>query len=232
MKALIIEDEELSAKHLKHMCGKLPEIDSVEVSHSALDGLKVLETSQIDLVFLDIEMPDMSGIELLRNFKQIPPVILTTSRKEFALESYEYNVVDYLIKPIEFVRLVKAVKKLSTNEESKVDQNSAYNSSDKIFIKSNGKHVQINCSNILFVETMDDYLTIYLENGQKHIIHSTLKKLESKLEADYFFRVHRSYLINLNKLDSIEDTHLEVNNKVIPISRTKRPLLMERIKTL
>jgi DNA-binding LytR/AlgR family response regulator len=232
MNALIIEDEELSAKHLAHLCAKLPEIDQIEVSQTALEGLKVIEAKPVDLIFLDIEMPDMSGMELLRNFKDIPPVILTTSRKEFAVESYEYNVLDYLLKPVDFARLVKAVKKLPNKEENKTSRSDEPKSSDKIFIRSNGKHVQIDRTSILYIETMDDYLKIFLENGQKHLVHATLRKMESKLEPDYFFRVHRSYLINLNKLDSIEDTHLEIKGKVIPISRSKRPLLMERIQTL
>lgn len=231
MNCLIIDDEEMASSHLKRLCEKIPSISSIHVCSSAIEGLQEIESSYYHLLFLDIEMPDMTGMELLRNFRQLPPVILTTSKKEFALESYEHGVVDYLIKPVDLVRLMKAVAKVES--KLKVDKPVVSNtSSDNFFVRSEGKHIQLHKNDILYIETMDDYLIFYLEGGKKHIVHGTLKKMEEKLNCAHFLKVHRSFLINLNKISSIEDTHLEIQNIVIPVSRSNRPILMEKVKTL
>ncbi|MEQ8908536.1 MAG: LytTR family DNA-binding domain-containing protein [Vicingaceae bacterium] len=232
MKTLIIEDDEMSALHLTKLCEKIPSLRSVIICHSALEGLQELENKQFDLVFLDIEMPEMSGMDILRNFKNLPPVILTTSKEEFALESYEHGVIDYLIKPVDLARLIKAVNKLGNNRTAPSKKEAKQKPSSNFFIRSEGKHIQIKKSDILYLETLDDYLTFYLENGEKHIVHGTLKKMENKLNSEEFLRVHRSYMVNLNKVESIEDTHLEIKKKVIPVSRSNRATLMEKVKML
>tara|TARA_B100000965_G_scaffold376917_1_gene370575 strand:+ start:769 stop:1470 length:702 start_codon:yes stop_codon:yes gene_type:complete len=233
MNCIIIEDDIIASSLLKKLCEKVPQIEQITVISSAIEGIKALEQNNFDLLFLDIEMPDLSGMDILRTFKNLPPVILTTSNREFALESYEHGVLDYLVKPIDLARLIKAIGKLSKQQSSTATKSQTEKSKkETFFIRSEGKHIQISQADILYLETMDDYITFYLEGNKKHIVHGTMKKMEEKLNNKSLLRVHRSYMVNLNKVSSIEDTHLEINGKVIPVSRANRPILMEKIKML
>ena len=210
-------------------CQKISDINIVGICEDGMQAMGELENSAIDLLFLDIEMPDLSGMEMVKSLSNLPQIIFTTNRTDLALEAFEYDVTDYLAKPITLARLIKAVNKA----KKRVSNNAApIQESENLFIKSEGKLVKLNYDEIVFIETMDDYLVFHLENNQKHIIHSSLKKMDEKLHGRQFLKIHRSYIINLHKISSIEDTHVLVHKKVIPVSRAHRPLLMEKVKLL
>lgn len=228
MNCIIVDDEEMARKHLANLCNKMDELNLLAECEDSIQAISQIEKEKVDLVFLDIEMPEFSGIELIKSVPNMPAVIFTTAKTDFAIEAFEYNVIDYLVKPIELPRFIKAIEKVKKQFPKTFNQKS----SEEFFVRSEGKLVKILYSNIIFIETMDDYLVIHLEKGEKHIIHSTLKAMDDKLQDPSFIKVHRSYIVNLLKIRSIEDTHVLVEGKVIPVSKQHRKELMERITLL
>ena len=228
MKCLIVDDEEMSRKNLEFLCSKIDGLEVVAICENGINAMSILEEKEVDLLFLDIEMPDLTGMEMVKSLSNLPQIIFITCRTEYALEAFEYDITDYIAKPVTLPRLLKAVnkaKKRITNGKSPVVENDMY-------IRTNGKLVKIKYEEIVFIETMDDYLVIHTDAGSKHIIHSTLSKMDKKLIGKTFLKVHRSYIINLKKIASIEDTHVLVGQKVIPVSRAHRSILMEKVNLL
>ena len=218
----------MSRKNLEHLCSKIEGLDIVAICENGIQAITELDKNPIDLLFLDIEMPDLTGMEMVKSLSNLPQIIFTTNRTEFALEAFEYDITDYITKPITLPRLIKAVNKAKsrlTSGKTPVIENDMY-------IRTNGKLVKIKYEEIVFIETMDDYLIINTDDNSKHIIHSTLSKMDEKLKGKTFLKVHRSYIINLKKITSIEDTHVLVQKKIIPVSRAHRSVLMEKVNLL
>lgn len=228
MKCIIIDDEEMSRINLQHLCSKMDGLEVVSVCEDGIKAISELENTQVDLLFLDIEMPDITGIEMVKSLQNLPQIIFTTNRTDFALEAFEYDVTDYLTKPITLPRFIKAVNKA----KSRLSKGDTPKEEQEIYIRSEGKLIKIKFEEITFIETMDDYLVFHLESGSKHIIHSTLSKMADKLKHKNFLKIHRSYIVNLKKISSIEDTHVLINKKVIPVSRSHRSILMKKVNLL
>ena len=228
MNCLIVDDEEMSRKNLVHLCSKIIGIDVVAVCENGIQAIAALEKNDIDLLFLDIEMPDLTGIEMVKSLDNLPQVIFTTSQTEYALEAFEHDVTDYIVKPITLARLLKAINKAKKMHE----KSTQINLECELYIRTNGKLVKLKYEEISFIETMDDYLIINTDESVKHIIHSTLSKMNDKLKGRTFLKVHRSYIINLEKINSIEDTHVMIQKKIIPVSKAHRKLLMEKVNLL
>lgn len=226
LRALIVDDEEMSRATIAHFVKKHEYIDLVDSCENAMEAITHLNSGTIDLVFLDIEMPEMSGLELLKVLKKPPLVILVTSKKEYAVEAFEHQVVDYLVKPVEYTRFVKAVQRAQSLHES---ENVSHIEDDDIYIKSDYRIIRVQLSDIKYIEAMADYANIYLPDS-RHIIHSTMKALEQKLPSENFIRVHRSYIINLREVESIEDNMVKVNGKNIPIGSSYKDKFMSKIK--
>ncbi len=194
---------------------------------------------------MDIHLPDFSGFELIDSLKrfqfldspnEIPKIILTTSDKNFAIEAYEYDcIIDYLVKPILFPRFLKAIKKINKS----IYQESEYNSSDnlietsgnQIYINIDRRLIKIDIPSIYLIEAKGDYIHVKTDTGN-YIVHSSLKKIQNKLPASLFLRVHRSYLINIKKIIDIEENSININKIIIPISRSSKADLMRRINLL
>lgn len=228
MKCMIVDDEEMSRRNLERLCSKIEGLEIVGICEDGMQAISKMEKQKVDLLFLDIEMPDLSGMEMVKSMRDLPQIIFTTSRTDFALEAFEYDVTDYLAKPVNLPRLIKAVNKAKarTKESVKAEDNNEF------YLRSEGKLVKLHYEDITFIETMDDYLVFHLDSGDKHIIHSSLKKMDDKLKGRQFLKVHRSFIVNLKKISSIEDTHLLINAKVIPVSRAHRSILMEQVNLL
>ena len=228
--SIIIDDEVLSRKSLEYFIGKTNFVNSLDSFSSPFEALTFLSKNpKIDLIFLDIQMPEMNGIELINTIKnQMPQVILTTSHEKFALEAFEYNVTDYLIKPIIYSRFFKAVSKAK-----EIHEKQAVHTVDKdiFFIKNANSIIRIHKSDILWVEALGDYVTLNTGEG-KFIIHTTMKSVEDKLSFQEYVRVHRSYIVRIDKIDSIEDNSIACGEKLIPIARSYKDAVFKRLNML
>lgn len=231
MNCLIVDDNKLARTAMKQLTSHVEHLQVVAECNSAMEAYNILQKEKVDLLLLDIEMPGMNGIELTRNLgRKRPVIIFTTVKKEYAVEAFELNVADYLIKPVSPARFIQAIEKAreildSNNRELQVADN------EFIFIRDNGVLKRIKMEDILFLEAMGDY--VKLHTTQKfHAIHTTLKAVEEKLPASRFMRVHRSYIVALDKIEAIEDGTININNNAIPIADAYRSPLNSRLNLL
>lgn len=227
MKCLIVDDDRMARESLKMMCEKIDGLEVVGMCESGVEALKRVKSENIDLLLLDIQMPDFSGMDLIKTVENLPLVIFTTSHAEYAVEAFEHRVTDFLTKPIEFPRLLKAIDyvkdQLSSDRSGKEMR--------ELFIKVDGRYVRLDLDDVLYIESLGDYVTFFTEK-EKYVVHSTLKNIDEKIKNDNFLKVHRSYIVNLSKVVDIEETNMVIHKKVIPISRAHKPILMNRIKTI
>ncbi|MES2140588.1 MAG: LytTR family DNA-binding domain-containing protein [Bacteroidota bacterium] len=230
MNCIVVDDDEMSRNAMKHLVSQVQFISLVGTCCSGAGALNILNTNKIDLMLLDIEMPDMTGLELVKSLKAPPLTILTTSRKEYAIEAFECNVVDYLVKPILLDRFFKAITKAKEIFEN-AHQIAGFSNEDYIFIKNNGILVKINLKEILWIEALGDYMTINTTE-KKYTIHSTMKMIESKLDPNKFIRVHRSSIVSLDYITSIEDNVVVVGKKLIPVGAVYKENLTKRLNLL
>ncbi len=207
MNCLIVDDEEMSRATVEHFVNQTKMLKLVDVCENAIKASKVLTEQKVDLIFLDIEMPQMSGLELLQSLNYSPKIIFISSKSEYALDAFEFDVVDYLVKPVEYPRFLKAVNKAMAQIQTN------HNNNREIFVKSDLKFIRINLSQVLYVEAMADYVIMNLHDI-KHIVHSTTKAMVAKLPDDIFVRVHRSYIINILQVQAVENNVIRMKNDV------------------
>lgn len=237
MKCIIIDDEELARVITAGLINNFKELILVEQFSNALNAIKYLNQNEVDLIFLDIHMPDFTGFDFIQTLKKAPKIILITSDKKFALEAFQYeSIVDYLVKPITKDRFQKAIQKASvvqvlpTNETKELSA-AVEGNVNEFYINIDKRLIKIEFNSVLFVEAKGDYIQIKTE-GKNYTVHSTLKKIEEKLPKDIFIKVHRSYIINGNKIIDIQDNTVLIAKDVIPISRSNRPELLNRLNLL
>ena len=228
---IIIEDQFPAQRILKKYISEIPELNLVGTFSNALLAEEILNTSKIELLFLDIHLPKVSGIDFLKSIEKPPNVILTTAFSEYALEGYELNIVDYLLKPYSFERFKKAATKaieIINLKENSLNTN-ALTESTSIFIKSGHEHFKINTANILFINSDSDYTDIHTQNNM-YISSESLKYWEQKLSEFHFLRVHKSYIINTQKIikTSAQYIYIEDGHK-IPIGRTYKNNVLVRL---
>lgn len=226
IKALVIDDEPLARNVIKSYLEDLPEIDVEKYCSDGLEAIRIMQEKEIDLVFLDINMPKISGIELLKTIKNPPLVIMTTAYPEYALEGYELDVVDYLMKPFSLQRFLKAIRK--AQDQLKLREKQTVSDRDSFFFRSNKKTMQLKYKDILFIEGLGDYLKIFAEN-EYHITNLTMKKIESELPEQTFFRIHKSFIINSARISSIEGNLVEIGKHRLVIGAAYRQAFFEKI---
>ena len=239
MNCIIIDDEKMARTILKTLCNEVKLLTIVEEFSSAIQAMKFLNETKVDLIFLDIHMPDFNGLDFIRSLKAPPKIILTTSDPKFAIEAFEYDfIVDYLLKPIESERFKKAIQKaqkfeLSSSSEIKPASKppATKDIDNDFYVNIDRRLIKIDLPSIYLVEAKGDYIKIKTED-KDYTVHSTLKKIEEKLPESLFLKVHRSYIINLKKIIDIEDNSVLIKRDVIPVSRSKRPELMKRLDLL
>jgi DNA-binding LytR/AlgR family response regulator len=231
MKCLIVDDNKMARMALKQLVGQVPSLELVAECNDATEALNFLNNTQIDLLLLDIEMPDMSGLELTQKLgNRRPLIIFTTAKKDYAVEAFELNVVDYLIKPIALPRLKQAIDKASEAIESN-KQELKVEEQGFVFVKDNGILKRISIDDILFLEAMGDYVKVH--TAQKfHVVHATLKSIEEKLPASKFIRVHRSFIVAINKIDFIQEGTISIGKTSIPVADTHKSNLNKRLNLL
>lgn len=227
MNCIIIDDHELSRKSLEHFISKTNFLNLVYSFENPIDALAYVIKNKVDLIFLDIEMPEMNGIEFINTVKQhLPQVILTTHHEEFALVAFEHNVTDYIMKPITYPRFFRAASKARD-----IFERNAVNhiSNDAVFVKKGTSIVKLKISDIVYIEALVDYVVIHTDK-ERFVIHSSMTAMEGKLSNQDYIRVHRSYIIRIDKIDSIEDNAISYKEKLIPIGKTYREEVLKRLK--
>ncbi|MFV0592881.1 MAG: LytR/AlgR family response regulator transcription factor [Draconibacterium sp.] len=221
--AMIIDDEPLAQDVIKQYALKLPDLKITATCNEAICAHKILQEQPIDLIFLDINMPKLSGISFLKNLNNPPLVVFTTAYSEYALEGFELNALDYLKKPFSFERFCKAyyrAEELLLLQKKGSEQPTIFD--DRfLFIKSNKKNYKINFNDIVFVEGLGDYIKIHLKTDH-HVTNLSMKKILDLLPAELFYRIHKSYIISLNKLESVEGNMVRLNGNKLPIGNSYR----------
>lgn len=219
-KCLIVEDEPLAQNILKKYIGDHPSLELVATCTDALEAQLILNKQPIHLIFLDINLPKLSGINFIKSLLQSPLIIFTTAYPEFAVEGFELNAVDYLLKPFSFERFLKAVnkviEKLNNSSLPKKEEIDAF-----IFFKSDKKIHKIDLESIHYIEAVGDYMKVITDSGQL-LINETMKNLQEELPARSFIRVHKSFIISRNRIKYIEGNYIQIENKSIPIGATYR----------
>lgn len=220
IRCLIIEDEPVAREILRQYITDAPDLVLSGECEDAISALAFLKANEVDALFLDVNMPKLSGISFLKSLEKAPQVILTTAYSEYALEGYELDVVDYLLKPYSFERFLKATNKLNQS-------NSSSTKDVDITVKADGKTYRINTTDILFVEAKGDYVTLHTEN-QKLTFNTSLKAFFDQLDSPDFIRVHKSFLVNLRKIDFVEGNQIQIGKSTIPIGNAYKAGFQER----
>lgn len=234
-KCLIVDDEQLARDLLESYVKKIDYLELKGTCSSAIEAMQVLQQQEIDILFLDIQMPDLSGIELLKTLKKQPATIFTTAYSEYALDGYELGVIDYLVKPIEFDRFFKAVSKAMNRlqkNQTIVPKDIApiEPKEDYFFIKSESKIVRIDFDDVLYIEALQKYIRIYTTK-EKIITLLSITKILELLPADQFFRIHRSFVLNIDKIDNIEGNMVKIGTYTLTISKGQREHFLEVVKS-
>lgn len=228
LNCLILDDEPLAIDVIEIYLKRLPDIDIVR-SSNAIDAFQIMQKEKIDLIFLDIEMPLMSGLDFLKTMKTPPAVVITTAYRDYAVEGFEHDALDYLVKPISFPRFMKAFEKvikfIQTNSTGTEDQESDHGF---IFLKVNGKFVKLAIGEILYIESLKDYIKV-VTAGKFYISYQTLSSITEKLPEEKFMRIHRSFTIAVDQVSAVETAGVEIAGKLIPISRDLRQEVIKRI---
>ena len=231
MNCLIVDDNEVARMAMKQLVSQVQWLNLLAECSSAIEAFNFLKTENIQLLFLDIEMPGMTGIELTKQLgNKKPLIIFTTAKSDYALEAFELNVVDYLLKPVSLPRFLQAVGRAREVMDSN-KQEVKFEEKEFVFVKDNGVLKKLNVDEILFLEAMGDYVKVH--TGQKfHVLHSTLKSIEEKLPTNKFIRVHRSYIVALSKIDFIQEGVISIGKSSIPVAETYKASLNKKLNLL
>ncbi|MBI3509512.1 MAG: response regulator transcription factor [Bacteroidetes bacterium] len=229
MNCIIIDDDEIARLAVKHCVERTDFLTLAGTCASVPEALKIIREKKIDLIFLDVEMPEMTGIDFLRTFHEIPQIILITGKKEYAAEAFDYEVTDFLLKPIDYARFLKAANKahvIHTNMHVSPEESGA------LFVKKEGsRFIRIEAKDILYIEALADYVNIHAKDG-RHTLLATMKSIEAKLPPKEFVRIHRSYIARIDRISEIEENSVIIEGKVLPVSRSHKDDLFKRLKLL
>lgn len=229
IKCIAIDDEELALELLMDNIKQIPYLELVGSFSNALEAIEFLQTNEVNLIFLDIQMPGLSGIQFLKTLTSDKMAIFITAYEDFAIDGYELNVIDYLLKPVSFERFLKATNKASEYLNFKRQHNSNPQN-DYFFVNSEYSLIKVNINDILYIEGLKDYIKIYIQ-GHKHpiITRMTMKSIEEKLIPYNFFRVHKSFIIPIDKIQSIRNLKVSINEVQIPVSEQNIDELLAKI---
>ncbi len=227
---LVIDDEPVARKGLALYVQQTPFLELVATCKSALEATTIVHKQEVDLLFLDIQMPELSGIDFMKSLDQPPAVIFTTAYRDYAIEGFELSALDYLVKPISFQRFLKAANKAQSHFEKLRQQNPevAGSKNDYFFIKSDGQFIRINLDDVLYFESEKDYVFIYTPQ-KRYLTLLSLKQLEKELPEDRFLRVHRSFIISLDKVELMEGNQVVIAGRKIPVSRTLHEMIYNKL---
>ena len=228
---IVIDDEPLARKGIKEYIGEVDFLNFVGEFESPLKATSLLSTTGVQLIFLDIQMPKITGLDFFKTLKNPPPVIFTTAYPQFALDGFDLNALDYLVKPISLERFLKAAHKAKEFYDLRVRNQNESNKedyTDHVFIKVDGKLVKILLENILFVEALQNYVAVHTKE-KKYVSYLTLQSIAEFLPADIFIKTHKSFIVAINKVDSIDGNNLQIANHLIPVSRSQKEDVMGKL---
>lgn len=232
MDCIVVDDSVVARKALTVLIAQVGFLNLKKECSSPLEAYNYLKTETVDLVFLDIEMPGMTGLELVKNLKQRPIIILISSKKEYALEAFELNVADYILKPVTLARFMVALdkaKEIYDNRDKKIEFSEK--DQDYIFVRSNSVLAKIKLNDIQYVQAYGDYVKIFTTEKQ-NLVHCTLKSIEEKLASGKFYRLHRSYIIAINHIEKIEENEAYIGKTAIPIGEQYKKELLAKLNLL
>ncbi|NNE70054.1 MAG: response regulator transcription factor [Rhodothermales bacterium] len=225
LRCLVVDDDAVIREQLSAYVEAHDRLTLAGTCSSAIEADNWLRSSECDVLFVDVEMPMMTGLELVRHLDQRPSVVMVTGKAEYAVEAFDVEVSDYLLKPVSYARFAKAVQRVDRVEASEVASEPEH-----LFVKSEGRLVKLDLSKLTHVEAQRDYMMFH-ENDRKLLVHGTMKAMTEKLPAT-FARVHRSFLVRIDAIEDVEDGSLVIGREVIPIGASYRAALMERLRTL
>ena len=231
IKCIIVDDEPIARKIIRTHLEAFNDIEIVAECKNAIEAFDVLIKIDVDLIFLDIQMPQISGVNFLKSFKDPPKVIITTAHRDYAVEGYELDIVDFLLKPISFDRFLKAINKFySVNESNiiKVDNESIIDSTTFIYVKVGSETHKIFLADIIYLESFKEHLLIHTNNRTIEIIHK-ISEIEKKLPANNFIRIHKSYIVSITKIKSFSSQSIKIGEHDLPIGRTYKSAVMNAL---
>jgi DNA-binding LytR/AlgR family response regulator len=235
IRCMIIDDEPLAVRLVSSYCAQVPELEVVATCGSAIDAFAILRKERIDLLFLDIKMPRLLGTDFLRSLSDPPKVILITAYREYALDGYELDIIDYLLKPVSFIRFMKAVEKAGRQLSNEWSSNGSQGVSPQakqpfVYFRIDKEMVKVLLDDILFIESRKEYVMLYLEGNRNLLVKQSISTLEKLLSPHRFVRVHRSYVVTTDKVQSYSATHIRVGDHQIPIGRLYKNKVEEMLK--
>ena len=228
LNCIVVDDDEMSRKVVVHFIKKTKFLQLAKEFDNAIDATHYLDEEHVDIIFLDVQMPEMSGMDFINSLVKDIDIILITSEQKYAVEAFEKRVTDYLVKPIEYPRFLQAAEKAKENIEIK---RAATVQRKELYVRTDSKIVRIPYEKVLFVEALADYVIIQTES-KKHIVHFTMKGIVNRLPDDDFVRTHRSYIVNLDKIEALEDNSLLIGEKYIPIGASYKEALLNQLNFL
>ncbi len=229
---LIIDDEQLARRLLEDFVSKIPGLELKGLCKQPLEALEIMEQTPIDLLFLDIQMPELTGVDFLKTIKSRPATIFTTAYSEYALEGYQLDVVDYLVKPFSFERFLLAVNK--AKEFIDMKRNNASHNSPRtneapyITLHADHKIYKVKLADILYIEGLKEYVSYYTRE-KRIIVLQSLKSIEETLPADRFIRVHRSYIVPIDRIRTLDGNQVQIGDKLIPVGRSYKEVVLKRV---
>lgn len=226
-RCIVVDDEPLARSLLEDHIAEVPILEHVGSFRNAMDAFAFLNKNQVDVIFLDIQMPKLTGFDFLKSIQNPPKVILTTAYREYALDSYEFGIVDYILKPITFDRFFKAVNKLQLSN-LELDKPSKTSDVESIFVYANKKQIKIELEDVLYIESLKDYVKIHFLD-KKVVVKEQLSQLLSRLPQT-FLRVHRSYIVNTKKISAFTAKDIEIGTIEIPIGGTYKDLVLNNLR--
>ena len=233
MTCILVDDNPMARAALRQLTEHIDTLEVVAEFDSATSAYNFLQKNSVDALFLDVEMPDMTGLELLQNLSERPPVVLCTSKSEYAAEAFELNVVDFLVKPVSLPRFIAAFEKLKSHGLTETDGvETSPKDIQHVFIRANSALIRLDLVDIHYIQALGDYVT-FVTTTKKYTAHLTMQNIEKSLPTPQFARVHRSYIVNTHRIDAIEEgTMLIVNKQVIPLGEQYKSNLMKKLNLL
>lgn len=232
IKCIIVDDEPMAREILENHLNRIDSVEILGLCKNAVEAFNLLNSHAVDLIFLDINMPEISGLSFARSINKNIKVIFTTAYREYAIDGFDLKAVDYLLKPISFDRLIQSIQKYRSEslifKEDQAHQEHSSEKSDYFFVRSNRKMIKVKFSDLRYIESLSDYVKLFVD--EKVIItRETISSIEAKLPAKDFLRVHRSFIVSLDKIDSFTQEFVEIGNKAIPISRSYKNDVKHRL---
>ena len=230
IKCIIIDDEALAIKVIKNHLKEFQNMELLATFNTPIEALPTIENNDVAVIFLDINMPKMSGLEFLKTLTSMPLIVITTAYREYAVESFDLNVLDYLVKPIPFERFLKAINKINSriNLEKDRQNDMAFKEEPFIFLKVDKKMMKIKLNEILYIESLKDYIKVFTVLGD-YLVHKSMTSISEELPRENFIRIHRSFTIAINKITSVEGNLIEIANRRIPIGRHYLQITKQKI---